>query len=363
MLRTSDLEYDLPSELLAIEAAEPRDSARMLVVRRGSDEVEHRRVRDLPEYLSPGDVMVLNTTRVIPARFVGRYADTGGRVEGLYLGNAGAPGRWRCMVRARRIRGGIGGKKQTIVFDTGVRAGIVARDTDDPTVCVLAVEDGYGDDLGVLAKIGLPPLPPYIQSARRSAGRERGHASDTERYQTVYAGAPGSVAAPTAGLHFTPELLARIENAGVRRVGVTLHVGAGTFKPVESEFVEDHPIHGEWCSMNAKSLAEVQAARAAGKQVLAVGTTSVRTIESYSKAENLCAIPPNLETRLLVTPGYQWRATTSLLTNFHLPRSTLMALVAAMLPGGVTRLLELYGLAIRERYRFYSFGDAMLILP
>lgn len=363
MLRTSDLEYDLPPELLAIEAAEPRDSARMLVVRRGSDEIEHRRVRDLPGYLSPGDVMVLNTTRVIPARFVGRYADTGGRVEGLYLGNAGAPGRWRCMLKAGRIRA-----NAPIEIDSvsqggaGVRASVVARDEADPMVCVVAVEGEREDDLAVLAKIGLPPLPPYIQSARRSAGRDRADTSDGERYQTVYAGAPGSVAAPTAGLHFTPELLGRIDGAGVRRVGVTLHVGAGTFKPVESEFVEDHPIHGEWCSMSAQDIAEIRAVRAAGKKVLAVGTTSVRTIESYSTAGSLGA-PPNLETRLLITPGYEWRATTALLTNFHLPRSTLMTLVAAMLPGGVPRLLELYRLAIRERYRFYSFGDAMLILP
>lgn len=216
---------------------------------------------------------------------------------------------------------------------------------------------------GILDAIGHTPLPPYIVKARRTAGMATEEESDKERYQTVYAGAAGSVAAPTAGLHFTPELLQRLAGAGVQRVDVVLHVGAGTFKPVESELVEDHPIHAEWCSMTGAAVEQVVRARREGRRIIAVGTTAARTLESYAAiVESGGGTSDWLETRLLITPGYRFRWVDGLLTNFHLPRSTLMAMVAALLDGdGVARLRALYGQAVEQGYRFYSYGDAMLI--
>ncbi len=386
MLRTDALDYELSPELIATHPATPRDAARLLVAGRGGAVVSHGQVRDLAAFLRAGDVLVLNNTRVLPARFAGSRVDTGGRVTGLYLGPGPEPGTWRCMLKARRFREGA-----RVELDdregrpSGEAIELVARhdDPDGGVVWVVRVVSSGGD---VLERVGLTPLPPYILAAReRGEGAGRADAddeSDRADYQTVFARDPGSVAAPTAGLHFTPELLASLDRVGVERVEVTLHVGMGTFKPIESETVEAHPMHAEWCSMDAGAIKRVQRAKAEGRRVIAVGTTSARTLESYAEAieaggsvasgASAASFPPALETRLLITPGYRWRWVDGLMTNFHLPRSTLLAMVAALLEAdglagiqgrGVERLLELYREAIGEQYRFYSFGDAMLLLP
>jgi S-adenosylmethionine:tRNA ribosyltransferase-isomerase len=380
VLRTDDLEYPLPPDRIATRPAEPRDAARLMVIRRDRpDHPEHALIRDLPDLLRPSDRLVLNTTRVLPARFRGVREDTGGRVEGLYLGEAsdGPVPAWRAMIKARRHR-------------PGAIVRLAARDSSAPSPYALRMLEPLDDPPGawlaqplgpegppptpdVLGAVGLPPLPPYILAARRAKRGPETEPEDDTRYQTVYAGAEasGSVAAPTAGLHFTPELLGRLASRGVSRTDVVLHVGAGTFKPVETDLVESHPMHAEWCSMSPEAVGAVVATRRAGGRVVAVGTTSVRTLESYAP---LADPPPNLATRLLITPGRPFRWTDGLLTNFHLPRSTLMALVAAMLqhpdeppdgagvPPGVTRLKAAYADAVTRGYRFYSFGDAMLIV-
>ncbi len=363
MLRTSDLDYDLPQELIATTAVEPRDSARLLVVSRSdSSRLEHRRVRDLPSLLRAGDCLVFNSTRVVPARLVGRRADTGGRVEGLCLHPpAGTAEEWVAMLQGKSLRAGV----TVELLDASERAcGVtleLAAKAEERGAWAVRVRGAPGETgAAALERAGWTPLPPYILKARRSAGMTVGDSTDRERYQTVYARAPGSVAAPTAGLHFTAGLLESLARTGVERVDVTLHVGTGTFLPVSAEFVEQHGMHSEWCGMSSGACAAVEAARAGGRRVICVGTTSARTVESFAAARPMGEA---METRLLITPGYAWRWTDGLLTNFHLPRSTLLAMVAALFPGGVERVREIYAAAIAARYRFYSFGDAMLILP
>jgi len=360
MLPSADLEYDLPESLIATAPAEPRDSARLLVVRRADPGVlEHRAVRDLPDYVTAGDTLVLNRTRVVRARLEGEREDTGGRVEGLWLGDADGPsGTWRVMLRSNgRLREG------AVVRLTGRSPGAEARITlrrREGDHWVVSVDPEDAD----LERIGRTPIPPYILRARRARGEAGDDDLDRRRYQTVYASeveGRGSVAAPTAGLHLTDELLGRLTAAGVRRTEVELSVGVGTFAPITTELVERHPMHPEWCSAPGEA---VRAVIETPGRVIAVGTTSARTLES---------VPDPLggwvedgwsgDTRLLITPGYRWRVVDGLLTNFHLPRSTLLAMVGALLPGGVGRLLAIYHEAIDRGYRFYSYGDAMLILP
>lgn len=362
MLRTSDLEYDLPEDRVATVPAEPRDSARLMVVRRDGGSAEHRRVRDLPEYLRAGDLLVLNTARVLAARLVGVREDTGGRAEALYLREE-SPGRWVALVKSRRLKAGMAVRlEREGGADSGVRLRLVERRDEEPGAWLLDVEGAAGRATAqVLADVGRTPLPPYILAARRHAGLAVPDAQDRARYQTTYAAGEGaSVAAPTAGLHLTPELLEVLAARGVRRADVTLHVGTGTFKPVETEFVEQHPMHEESCEMPVATREAILRTRDAGGRVVCVGTTACRTVEAFAAAD---AGARALATRLLVTPGYGFRWTDALLTNFHLPRSTLMALVAASLGGGAERLKRLYDEALREGYRFYSYGDAMLILP
>jgi len=375
VLRTSDLEYELPEELIATVPAERRDSARLLVTgrRRGDASiVRHRSVRDLTDFLRAGDVLVFNTTRVIPARLLGVRRDTGGRVEGLYLGDApdevsGSERRvhWRVLLRAKRLRAGC------VVVLGGVKTGIVGASLvleregpDGPGSWLARIDDPREEESGsVLARVGRTPLPPYILGARKRAGLEVSEADDRDRYQTVYARAEhaASVAAPTAGLHFTPELLDLVARMGVETAEVTLHVGTGTFKPVETEMIQDHPMHAEWCCAGPGAMEAIRRARGRGGRVIAVGTTSARAVESLSSIDAPSAAMGTW-TKLLVSPGYEWQLVDGLLTNFHLPRSTLMALVAALLEGGVARLREIYGEAVRSKYRFYSYGDAMLVL-
>ena len=386
MLRTDALEYDLPSQQIARAPAAPRDSARLLVADRAGALIEHAAVRDLPRLLRAGDLLVFNTTRVLPARFEGVREDSGGRVRGLYQSEGERAGEWISIVKARRFRPGAAIRLLDRAGEaSGVTLSLIERVEEDgawrvvvdpPAPAPEVLGGSPGPSSGVTSGLGRTPLPPYILSARREAGETEDADHDDERYQTVYAAAEAaSVAAPTAGLHFTPELLNAIAAIGVERADVTLHVGAGTFKPVESEFVEDHPMHAEWCSMSSEAIRRVRAARAdPDRRVIAVGTTTARTLEAYAaEIEATGREPDHLRTRLLITPGHSFRWMEGLMTNFHLPRSTLLAMVSGLLDSGlpdaetpiahVDRLLALYAAAIAEGYRFYSFGDAMLIAP
>lgn len=356
-MRTDELDFELPEERIARAPASPRGSARLLVVSRSDESVMHHRlVRDLPEFLRAGDALVFNTTRVIQARFAGRNLTTGGRVTGLYLGDAPEEGCWRVLLRMRRHRPGVRVGLDLKPGETEpVGLELIRRETEDGEWLV-RVTGGPG----ALERAGLPPLPPYILAARRHAGESEERAEDAGEYQTIYAEEPGSVAAPTAGLHFTPELLAALSAKGVRREDVTLHVGRGTFQPVEAAEVEDHPMHTERCRAEPGVLARLLAVRAAGGRVIPVGSTSCRTIESFAARG---VESGSIETDILIAPGYAWRMSDGLMTNFHLPRSTLIAMVAALFPGGAGRVREIYAEAIRQEYRFFSFGDAMLILP
>ena len=377
MLRTSALEYTLPPELIATTAAEPRDSARLMVVSRSDPHVvEHAQVRDLGRFVRRGDRLVLNDTHVLRARLVGRKV-TGGMVEGLFLSEP-QPGVWVCMLAASHLHAGtvvhlLGASNEP----SGVSLELLERDANAFAGWRVRVVGGAGLDVPqILERVGRTPLPPYIVKARHRQSVASLDDADRARYQTAFAategqqvegaGERGSVAAPTAGLHFTPGLLERLSAAGVVTTQVTLHVGTGTFRSVETEFVEQHPMHHEWCRMTCSAVDEVMATRAGGGRVITVGTTATRTIESVSREmREGRSVGGWFSTNILITPGYQWGWTDGLFTNFHLPYSTLMAMVGAFLEptGGVERLKALYAVAILQRYRFYSFGDAMLVLP
>lgn len=361
VLATSELNYHLPPELIATTPAEPRDAARLMVVSRSNPMLRaDRRVSDLPELLRAGDLLVVNRTRVLPARLMGRKVGTGGLVPGLFV-SAPARDRWVVMLKGARLRAG---SEVELLTPAGAFSGVAMRlgDRADEgwAVEVKGMRDGESA-VAALQRAGATPLPPYILKARRDAALALDDERDRAWYQTVYADAEraGSVAAPTAGLHFTPALLDRLAAMGVGRAEVTLHVGLGTFRPVETEHVEEHPIHAEHAEVPAETMASIRAARAAGGRVIAVGTTTARALESVpGDAEGFSG-----DTRLLITPGHRWRHLDGLMTNFHLPQSTLLAMVAALFPEGASRVRALYEGAVRERYRFYSYGDAMLILP
>ncbi|NNF44180.1 MAG: tRNA preQ1(34) S-adenosylmethionine ribosyltransferase-isomerase QueA [Phycisphaerales bacterium] len=347
------LDYDLPESLIAVRPAEPRDAARMLVV--GADgRLEDHHVRDLPAFLGKGDRLIFNRTAVLPARFHAQRT-TGGRLEGLFLSEPEV-GTWRMMLKANRSPRA--GDRIDLLGPDMAPAGrtleIVERDGD---AWVASMTPPAAATV-VLPEIGLTPLPPYILRARRDRAIALDDRLDRSWYQTVYAAASDqhSVAAPTAGLHFTPALLDRIDAAGVERRFVTLHVGTGTFKPVTTENLADHPMHRESYAVPAATLAEL---RKSTGRTIAVGTTTVRTLESLP--EPLPTEPITSSTDLLIAPPYRFRHVDGFLTNFHLPRSTLLALVAARL--GLQRTMEIYEEAVRRAYRFYSYGDAMLILP
>ncbi|MGI6208452.1 MAG: tRNA preQ1(34) S-adenosylmethionine ribosyltransferase-isomerase QueA [Anaerolineae bacterium] len=347
---TSEFDYDLPPELIAQTPIEPRDAARMLVLDRATGQISHRSFRDLPEYLRPGDVLVLNCTRVLPARIWARKVPTGGRVELLLL-NRNGDSTWEALVRGRKVPPGT---ELEVLDQTGTGRGHRAH--------VLAVTDSGGRLVRFqdppetwLEHCGEVPLPPYIHE----------HLDDPERYQTVYSASPGSVAAPTAGLHFTTAMLERLKDLGVQLEYVTLHVGLDTFRPVTEERVEDHAIHSEWCEVTPQVSARLNQAKAEGRRVIAVGTTAVRTLETAAaQAESQGAsgvlAPFAGRTSLYIVPGYRFRVVDALLTNFHLPRSTLLLLVSAL--AGRERILAAYQEAVKERYRFFSFGDCMLII-
>lgn len=344
-MKTAAFDYELPPERIAQHPVEPRDAARLLVLYRRDGRLEHAHFRDLPRYLERGDLLVANESRVIPARLHGRKR-SGGRVEVLLLRRLGER-RWQALVGGERIRAGLEVVlgPPTLPADEGktLRARVEEVCSDGTRVLAFdqAVEP-YLDSLGVM------PLPPYIHEPL----------ADPERYQTIYARVAGSAAAPTAGLHFTPRLLQQLQEQGVRLAFVVLHIGLDTFRPIEVEEVEVHPIHAEWCQVPPEAAAAVRETRAAGRRVVAVGTTAVRALETAAQSGEIA--PYEGWTSLFIYPGYRFRAVDALVTNFHLPRSSLLLLVSAF--AGRERVLDAYRQAVEQGYRFYSFGDAMLIL-
>ena len=339
-MKLSDFMYDLPEERIAQTPVEPRDHSRLMVLHRDTDQIEHRHFYDVIDYLNPGDVLVINETRVIPARLFGERAG-GGACEVLLLRQLG-PKRWETLVKpGKKLKPGA-----EITFGGGRLRARIAETTD---VGGRIVDfDCEGTFEAALDELGEMPLPPYIHE----------RLEDKERYQTVYAKQEGSAAAPTAGLHFTPELLNRIREKGVDVVPVLLHVGLGTFRPVKTENVEEHEMHSEYFEVTAEAAARINAARERGGRVVAVGTTSVRTLESA--AENGVLLPRRGETSIFIKPGYRFQMVDALITNFHLPGSTLVMLVSALYDR--EKILAAYEEAVRDEYRFFSFGDAMLIL-
>lgn len=338
-MNTADFDYTLPSSFIAQRPAEPRDSARLMVMNRNDGSFRDGVFRDLPTYLSPGDVMVINRTRVIPARLEARKLPGGGRAEVLLLKRL-SPGQWECLVGGKGLRPG---RKVGIEGGPG---GMIIEDLGGPRR-VIAFDHPIGRELDA---IGQMPLPPYIKAPLEHP----------DEYQTVFAREPGSAAAPTAGLHFTPRLLDDLRTAGVHVVEVTLHVGLDTFAPVDEEDPEQHHIHSEWCRLDDAAAVALNDAKERGARVVAVGTTSARTLETAAQkaAGQFKAIEG--PTDLYILPGYQFKAVDALITNFHLPRSTLLMMVSAF--AGREAVLNAYERAKRLDYRFYSFGDAMLIL-
>ncbi len=338
-VRTSDFDFELPPELIAQQPAEPRDSARLMVLRRESRLIEHRVVRDLPDLLAAGSLMVVNDTRVMAARLFGRWADTGGAVEAVLV-RPFTDRRWEVIFRPGRLARG-GREIDFDAVDGGLRACVVER-TGETVVLEFAQDFDP-------ATVGQVPLPPYI----------REYDGDPERYQTVYSREARSAAAPTAGLHFTPELLAELEQRGFERTAVTLEVGPGTFKPVTVDDPREHQLHSERVIVPEDAATAIRRAKGEGRAVVAVGTTVVRTLEHVARERGRVEAYAG-ETELRILPGDEFRVVDQLMTNFHLPRSTLLMLVCAY--AGTEFVLEAYREAVREGYRFYSFGDAMLIL-
>src|SRR5215216_1421610 len=340
-MKTSDFDYYLPESSIAQTPVEPRDSSRLLVLHRDTGFIEHQIFRDLANYLNAGDLLVLNQTRVIPARIFARK-ETGGRVELLLLRRRD-PRTWEAL---------IGGK--------GLRIGKKIHVEGGPEVEVIEILEGservikFAEPIEpFFSKVGNVPLPPYIHEKL----------NDPERYQTVYAHEPGSAAAPTAGLHFTPRLLEELQAKGVKIAYVTLHVGLDTFAPVTEDHPEEHKIHTEWCELSQETADLINETKQAGGRVIAVGTTSVRTLESAANLHSNASSKVNVfsgPTSLYILPGYEFKVVDVMITNFHLPKSTLLMLVSAF--AGREKILETYRTAIQEDYRFYSFGDAMIIL-
>ena len=338
-VRTSDFDFELPPELIAQQPAEPRDSARLMVLRRATQTIEHHHVRDLPDLLAPGSLMVVNDTRVMAARLFGRRPDTGGSVEVLLL-RPFTDRLWEVMFRPGR-QAQTGRTFQFDAHDGPLRATVTARSEDAVT---LEFERAFDP-----STVGQVPLPPYI----------RDYHGDPERYQTVYSREPRSAAAPTAGLHFTPELLLELEHRGIERAAVTLEVGPGTFKPVTVDDPREHHLHSERVIIPESAATAIHRAKSEGRPVVAIGTTVVRTLEHVARERGQIESYAG-ETEFRILPGDPFLVVDQLMTNFHLPRSTLLMLVCAL--AGTDFILNAYRQAVAERYRFYSFGDAMLVL-
>ena len=348
-MKITDFDYNLPEELIAQKPADKRDSSRLLVVHRDSGKIEHKHFYDIINYLNPGDLMVLNNSKVLPARLFGEKEGTGAKVEFLLIKRIEGD-RWETMVRpGRRLKPG-----DSVMFCQSplLRADIDDYGADGTRIVEFEYE---GIFMERLEEVGSMPLPPYIE---RSSEED-----DKDRYQTVYCKDEGSVAAPTAGLHFTEELLAKAQEKGVELAYVTLHVGIGTFRPVKVERVEDHSMHFEEYHISEESARAINRAKAEGRRIISVGTTSTRTVESaaYYDEERGCmqVKEGSGSTGIFIYPGYEFKIIDSLITNFHLPKSTLLMLISALYDR--EKILDVYEEAIRERYRFFSYGDAMFI--
>ena len=339
-MQVSDFNYDLPEELIAQVPIKQRDESRLMVLDRQNQTIEHKVFKDIIDYLQPGDCLVRNNTKVIPARIYGRK-ETGANVEFLLLNNIEGD-IWECIVRpGNKLHVGV-----KVIFGDGVLKAEILDTMPGGTRKVKFYYDGIFNE--ILDKIGLMPLPPYIHE----------ELNDRDRYQTVYAKYDGSAAAPTAGLHFTPELLEKIEAKGVKIANVTLHVGIGTFRPVKEEKVEDHEMHSEHFYIKEEDVERINSTKKAGKRVIAVGTTSCRVLETIADENGLVKATEG-DTQIFIYPGYKFKCLDGLITNFHLPQSTLLMLVSAL--SGREFILKAYNEAVKEKYRFFSFGDAMFI--
>lgn len=341
MMKTSDFSYDLPKELIAQTPVEPRDHSRLMVLHKESGEVEHRHFYDVIDYLNPGDCLIVNDSRVLPARLYGQKEGTGGHMEFLLLQNLGND-QWETLAKpGKKAKPGA-----VFTFGDGKLRAVVKEVKEDGNRIVQFFYEG--SFYAILDEIGQMPLPPYIKEKLQ----------DKERYQTVYSHEVGSAAAPTAGLHFTPELMEKIRRKGIAIGFVTLHVGLGTFRPVSVENVLDHKMHAEHYSMPAETAELIQKTKQNGGRVIAVGTTSCRTLESVAAQHGrICECEG--WTDIFIYPGFQFKVLDALITNFHLPESTLVMLVSAL--AGRENILHAYETAVKEKYRFFSFGDAMLI--
>ena len=339
-MKTSDFYYDLPEELIAQTPAEPRDSSRLLVYDRSTGKVEHRIFGDLGDYLKKGDLLVVNTTKVYPARLFA-YTEHGGKVEILLLKRINLTD-WECLVKpGKKCREGT-----VLTINEELSVEIVSK-TEDGGRIVSFRFDGVFED--ILSRVGEMPLPPYIHEKLK----------DKDRYQTVYCKQEGSAAAPTAGLHFTLRLIDELKEKSVEFAEVNLHVGLGTFRPVKVENAEEHKMHVEYCEISEENAEKINRAKEEGRRVIAVGTTSVRTLESFASADGKVKAG-SMNTDIFIYPPYVFKCVDAMITNFHLPESTLVMLVGAFV--GKDKILELYNLAVKERYRFFSFGDACLFL-
>ena len=341
MMKTSDFSYDLPKELIAQTPVEPRDHSRLMVLHKESGEVEHRHFYDVIDYLNPGDCLIVNDSRVLPARLYGQKEGTGGHMEFLLLQNLGND-QWETLAKpGKKAKPGA-----VFTFGDGKLRAVVKEVKEDGNRIIQFFYEG--SFYAILDEIGQMPLPPYIKEKLQ----------DKERYQTVYSHEVGSAAAPTAGLHFTPELMEKIRRKGIAIGFVTLHVGLGTFRPVSVENVLDHKMHAEHYSMPAETAELIQKTKQNGGRVIAVGTTSCRTLESVAAQHGrICECEG--WTDIFIYPGFQFKVLDALITNFHLPESTLVMLVSAL--AGRENILHAYETAVKEKYRFFSFGDAMLI--
>ncbi|MCY4147465.1 MAG: tRNA preQ1(34) S-adenosylmethionine ribosyltransferase-isomerase QueA [Chloroflexi bacterium] len=339
-MNIADFDYDLPARFIAQTPADPRDAARLMRMGRSSGAITHHCFADVADMLFPGDALVLNDTRVIPARLYATKAESGGKVEILLLRRRGER-RWLALVGGRNVQAGM-----RLLLADG--AGCTVAACLDKGQRILEFDQAID---ARLTELGEMPLPPYIHAKL----------NDSERYQTVYSRSEGSAAAPTAGLHFTPALLERIAAKGVRIARCTLHIGLDTFQPITAERVTEHKIHSEFARLDADNAQAINNAKAAGGRVIAVGTTSARTLETAAACadDQACVRPFAAETSLFIYPGYRWRAVDAMITNFHLPRSSLLLMLSAFIGRG--RLLAAYEAAKRMGYRFYSFGDAMFI--
>ena len=339
-MKTSDFDFYLPEDLIAQTPLERRDTSRLLTLDKVTGETGHYHFYDLPQFLKPGDCLVLNNSRVLPARLIG-HRPTGGVCEVLLLSDKG-DNVWECLVRpGRKLRTGA-----QVIFGNGeLTATIEAEESDGNRLVRFHYQ---GIFLEILEHLGKMPLPPYIKAELQ----------DNERYQTVYSKVMGSAAAPTAGLHFTPELLQTIQDMGVSICYVTLHVGLGTFRPVKAEDIQDHEMHSEFCQISQETADTINRTRANGGRVICVGTTSCRTVESFAEEDGTMRARSGW-TNIFIYPGYRFKVLDALITNFHLPQSTLIMLVSAL--AGREHVLAAYEEAVKERYRFFSFGDAMFI--